>query len=90
MAGALDPKAAHAMKRRLERLAGNGAAVVILDLGAVHMIDSVAVGALLDAEERLRMAGSRLEIVLPRGSAGLVLELLGAGGRLTFTGRGDP
>jgi anti-anti-sigma factor len=90
MAGDIDPRAARAMKRRLARLAGNGADVVIVDLGAVHAIDSVAVGALLDADARIRTGGSRLEIVLPHGSARLVLELLGAGGRLTFTGRGEP
>jgi anti-anti-sigma regulatory factor len=77
------------MKRRLARLGDRGANVVTVDLGAVRVIDSVAVGALLDADARLRTAGSRLEIVLPRGSARLVLETLGGGGRLTFTGQGD-
>jgi anti-anti-sigma regulatory factor len=90
VAGQLDPQAARAMKRRLARLGDGGANVVTLDLGAVHVIDSVAVGALLDADARLRTAGSRLEIVLPQGSARLVLETLGGGGRLTFTGQGDP
>jgi anti-anti-sigma regulatory factor len=89
VAGVLDPQAARAMKRRLAGLAGNGADVVTVDLGAVHAIDSVAVGALLDAEARLRTEGSRLEIVLPHGTAGVVLELLGGGGRLTFTRQGD-
>ncbi len=74
------------MKRRMTRLGDIGPGVVTLDLGAVDAIDAVAVGALLDADARLRMAGSRVEIVLPRGSARFVLELLGARGRLTFTG----
>jgi anti-anti-sigma regulatory factor len=82
--GDLDPEAARAMKRGLVRLEGFGAAVVTVDLRGVDAIDCVAIGALLDADARLRAAGSRLEVVLPRGSARLVLELLGAGGRLTF------
>ena len=77
------------MKRRLARLGDRGANVVTLDLGAVRVIDAVAVGALLDADARLRTTGSRLEIVLPQGSARLVLEMLGGGGRLTFTRHGD-
>ena len=90
LAGDLDPQAARAMKNRLARLAGAGADVVTVDLGAVQVIDSVAVGALLDADARLRTAGSRLEIVLPRGPSRVVLELLGADGRLAFTGGRDP
>jgi anti-anti-sigma factor len=58
--------------------------VVCIDLTDVDTIDSSGLFALVQADTRARLSGSRLTLVPPRDSVGRIFEWSGLDSRLTF------
>jgi anti-anti-sigma factor len=83
-AGELDLPAALALVPQLDEAAGADYRRLILDLSAVTLVDSSALGAIMQAEHRFRAQGRTLSVVAPNGSAAAVLlELSGLRGRFS-------
>lgn len=81
--GDLDLFSARSLAPRLQQAVGDMTRRVIVDLSAVTLVDSSALGALVQADQRLRRLGRRLPIVVPAGSAAAVtLDLTQLGERL--------
>jgi anti-sigma B factor antagonist len=77
-AGELDLHAVQALMLQLDEAVGADCPQVILDLSAVTLVDSTALGAIMQAEHRFRSQGRTLSVVAPNGSAAAVLlELSG-------------
>ena len=76
--GELDLHAARALAPQLDEAVGAEYPRLILDLSAVTLVDSTALGAIMQAEYRFRAQGRTLSVVAPDGSAAAVLlELSG-------------
>jgi stage II sporulation protein AA (anti-sigma F factor antagonist) len=76
--GELDLHTVRAVTPQLEEAVGAEYPRVILDLSAVTLVDSTALGAIMQAEHRFRGQGRTLSLVAPNGSAAAVLlELTG-------------
>jgi anti-anti-sigma factor len=76
--GELDFHAARALSPQLDQAVGADYPRLILDLSAVTLVDSTALGAIMQAEDRFRAQGRTLSVVAPAGSAAAVLlELTG-------------
>jgi anti-sigma B factor antagonist len=76
--GELDLHAAGVLAPQLDEAVGADYPQVILDLSAVTLVDSTALGAIIQAAHRFRAQGRTLSVVAPNGSAAAVLlELLG-------------
>ncbi|HYF24411.1 MAG TPA: STAS domain-containing protein [Baekduia sp.] len=74
--GELDVAAARDLRPELNEAAGQVDAPVVVDLTGVTFIDSTALGAIVQADGRLRRNGRRLCVVAPPGSAAaVVIEL---------------
>lgn len=71
--GELDISAARDLTPELNEAAGQLDAPVLVDLTDVSFLDSTALGALIQADGRLRRTGRRLTLVAPQGSAAAVL-----------------
>jgi anti-sigma B factor antagonist len=82
--GELDLLSVPSLVRQLNEAAGTDQPHVILDLSAVTMLDSTALGGIMDVQHRLSSQGRKLSVVAPNGSAAVVmLELTGV--RSTFS-----
>ena len=76
--GELDLHTVRALTPQLDEAVEADYARLILDLSAVTMVDSSALGAIMQAEHRFRGQGRTLSVVAPNGSAAaVVLELTG-------------
>jgi anti-anti-sigma factor len=76
--GELDFHTIRALTPQLDEAVGADYARLILDLSAVTLVDSTALGAIMEAEHRFRGHGRTLSVVAPNGSAAAVLlELTG-------------
>jgi anti-sigma B factor antagonist len=76
--GELDLHTVRALAPQLDEAVGADYQQVILDLSAVTLVDSTALGAIMQAEHRCRAQGRVLSVVAPNGSAAAVLlELTG-------------
>ena len=81
--GELDLATVGAFRHALSDAAGRGPDPLVIDLSEVSFIDSSALGAMVEAHDRLRRERRRLSVVAPPGSAAAVaLELTGLRGRL--------
>ena len=58
--------------------------VALIDLSDVETIDSSGLFALVQADTRARLSGTRLTLVPPRDSVGRIFEWTGLDARLTF------
>jgi anti-anti-sigma factor len=60
---------------------------VILDLSAVTLVDSTALGAIIQVQHRFNGQGRKLSVIAPNGSAAaVVLELSGLRSRFSLFG----
>jgi anti-sigma B factor antagonist len=76
--GELDLLSVPALVRQLNEAAEADQPHVILDLSAVTMLDSTALGGIMDVQHRFNREGRKLSVVAPNGSAAVVmLELTG-------------
>ena len=64
--GSADMGHADALRDRLDGLAQEPAATIVLDLAELEYISSAGLGALLSAHAKLRRHGGRLHLVNPR------------------------
>lgn len=82
--GELDIATTRTLTPELTEATGQLDAPVIVDLTRVTFLDSTALGAIVQADGRLRRNGRRLNVVAPDGSAAAVLlELTHMRERLT-------
>lgn len=71
--GELDAYAAPELAATLAELSGEP--LILADLGAVSFLDSTALGVLVRAVRRFDANGSRVQVVLPTGSARRIFEI---------------
>jgi anti-sigma B factor antagonist len=82
-AGELDLHSVQALVSQLDEAVAAGHPHVIVDLSAVTLVDSTALGAITYVQHRFDGQGRKLSVVAPDGSAAAVLlELTGLRSRL--------
>ena len=84
--GELDVATAPEVERELLRAEATDATQIVLDLSALHFMDSTAVQLLLDADARSRADGSRLAMLRAAPGVQQVLDMSGVSDRLPFLG----
>jgi anti-sigma B factor antagonist len=77
LAGELDLYSADAFRTALDDVLEDGAPRLVIDLGEVEFIDSVALGVLANAMKRLRSAGGGLAVVSENQQIVRVFEITG-------------
>jgi anti-anti-sigma factor len=83
----LDLHSVPAFVAQLEEAACADYPHVILDLSAVTLVDSTALGAIIQVQHRFNRQGRQLSVVAPSGSASAVmLELSGLRSRFSLFG----
>jgi anti-sigma B factor antagonist len=83
--GELDIYTTPALARQLNEAAGADDPHLIVDLSAVTLLDSTALGAIVEAQHRITRQGRRLSVVAPHGSvAAVLLELTGLRSHLSL------
>ena len=88
--GELDLHSLDALAPRLDEAAAADYPHLILDLSAVTLVDSSALGAIAQTQHRFNGRGRRLSLVAPAGSAAAVLlELSGLRSRFSLFGSRD-
>ena len=88
--GELDLHSLDALAPRLDEAAGADYPHLILDLSAVTLVDSTALGAIAQVQHRFNGRGRKLSVVAPPGSAAaVVLELTGLRSRFSLFGSRD-
>lgn len=88
--GELDLHAVDALAPQLDEAAGADYPHLILDLSAVTLVDSTALGAIAQVQHRFNGRGRRVSVVAPPGSAAAVLlELTGLRSRFSLFGSRD-
>jgi anti-sigma B factor antagonist len=76
--GELDLYAVPALARELNEAADADDPHLIVDLSAVTLLDSTALGVIVEAQHRITRQGRRFSVVAPHGSvAAVLLELTG-------------
>ena len=76
--GELDLHAVRALAPQFDDAAGAGYPHLIVDLSAVTLLDSTALGAIIQLQHRFNGQGRALSVIAPPGSAAAVmLELTG-------------
>ncbi|HMI72334.1 MAG TPA: STAS domain-containing protein [Solirubrobacteraceae bacterium] len=76
--GELDLYSVDALVAQLDDAAAADSPHLILDLSAVTLIDSTALGAIIQVQHRFNRQGRKISVVAPSGSAAAVLlELSG-------------
>jgi anti-sigma B factor antagonist len=73
--GELDLHQAPELQDRLAAAIEEGANLVVIDLTNVTFIDSLALGVLLGATNRLRLRGGDLRLVVPNSSLRRIFEI---------------
>jgi anti-sigma B factor antagonist len=83
--GELDLHSVDALAPQLDEAAGADYPHLILDLSAVTLVDSTALGAIAQVQHRFNGRGRKLSVVAPPGSAAAVmLELSGLRSRFSL------
>jgi anti-sigma B factor antagonist len=75
VSGDADLHLAPELRDRLAEAITDGARHIVVDLSAVTFIDSMALGVLLGARNRLREAGGHLRLVVPASDVRRIFEL---------------
>jgi anti-anti-sigma factor len=89
-AGELDLHSVDALAPQLDEAAGADYPHLILDLSAVTLVDSTALGAIAQVQHHFNRRGRKLSVVAPPGSAAAVLlELTGLRSRFSLFGSRD-
>jgi anti-sigma B factor antagonist len=73
--GELDLHVTPELQERIDTAIEDGAELIVLDLSAVTFIDSMALGVLLGAVNRLRRRGGNLRLVVPRPELRRIFEI---------------
>jgi anti-sigma B factor antagonist len=73
--GELDLHEAPELQDRIAEAVDGGAELIVVDLTEVTFIDSMALGVLLAAVNRLRVTGGSLRIVVPNPSLRRIFEI---------------
>ena len=73
--GELDLHVAPELQDRIDAAVQNGAEVVIVDLSKVTFVDSMALGVLVGAVNRLRRGGRSLRLVVPSPELRRIFEI---------------
>jgi anti-sigma B factor antagonist len=73
--GELDLHEAPELKGRISFAIDHGARLIVVDLTHVTFIDSMALGVLLSATNRLRPAGGQIRLVVPNPNIRRVFEI---------------
>jgi anti-anti-sigma factor len=82
--GELDLHTIPALGPRLNEAARGDDPHLIIDLSAVTLLDSTALGAIVEAQRRVNREGRKFSVIAPHGSAAAVLlELTGLRSRLS-------
>ena len=82
--GELDVHRAHALAPQLSEAAGARNEDLIIDLSDVTLLDSSALGAILQAQHDLKRQGRTVSLVAPNGSvAAVMLDLSGQRSRFS-------
>jgi anti-anti-sigma factor len=71
--GEFDLHAARELAPLLDEAAASDSPLLVVDLAAVTFLDSIGLGAILQAHQRLRRQGRAVKVVAPPGSAAAVL-----------------
>jgi anti-anti-sigma factor len=88
--GELDLYSLDALAPRLDEAAAADYPHLILDLSAVTLVDSTALGAIAETQHRFNGRGRKLSLIAPAGSAAAVLlELSGLRSRFALFGSRD-
>jgi anti-anti-sigma factor len=88
--GELDLHSLDALAPRLDEAAAADYPHLIIDLSAVTLVDSTALGAIAQTQHRFNGRGRKLSLVAPDGSAAAVLlELSGLRSRFSLFGSRD-
>jgi anti-sigma B factor antagonist len=82
--GELDIASAEALTDELRRVESTSARQILVDLSAVHFIDSRGIMALVAAQERSSADGGRLCYLRPAAPVERVLSLTGFDSKLVF------
>jgi anti-sigma B factor antagonist len=77
LAGELDLYSADAFRGALDEALDDGATRLVIDLGEVEFIDSVALGVLANAMKRVRAAGGGLAVISGNQQIVRVFEITG-------------
>lgn len=88
--GELDLHSIPPVVEQLDRAAAADQPHVILDLSDVTLLDSSALGGMIDVQHRFNRQGRKLSVVAPNGSAAVVmLELTGMRSAFSVFGSRD-
>ena len=88
--GELDVHSIPAVAQQLNEAAGADHPQVILDLSEVTLLDSTALGGIIDVQHRFNGQGRKLSVIAPNGSAAAVmLELTGLRSAFSVFGARD-
>ena len=88
--GELDLHSVDTLAPQLDEAAGADYPHLVLDLSAVTLVDSTALGAIAQVQHRFDRRGRRLSVVAPPGSAAAVLlELTGLRSRFALLASRD-
>jgi anti-sigma B factor antagonist len=77
VAGELDVATAPALRDELRRLVDDGATEIVVDLLRVSLVDSVALGILVEASKRLSAAHGTFRVVCDDRRIARILEITG-------------
>jgi anti-anti-sigma factor len=82
-AGELDVATSRAIGSELAQAAGDASRPLVVDLSEVTLMDSSALGAIVQAHLRMRRQGRSMAVVVPPGSAAAaLLNVTHSGGQL--------
>jgi anti-anti-sigma factor len=84
VSGELDLASAPELEEELQRVAANGAELVILDLRELQFIDSTGLGLLIKAHRQAESMGRKFAIVRGQSQVQRLLGLTGIEERLTL------
>jgi len=84
ISGEMDIATVGDVEQELIRVEATDAREIVLDLAALHFIDSTGIEMLLMAEARTRADGKRLVLLRPPATVQRVLHLAGIADRLPF------